>query len=417
MVARSQVPSLTRRRLLATAAAGAVAVTVRGGPAAAGRPGGTLGDGERLYDVVVDYSRWRHHRTGTGLGTATTRFFQHELRKRGADADRWPYAVDLFDWSAHVRVGRTSIPTLPLYYEAVGQARSDSPFIRSVTLPNAATVTELQGAIDAAAAAGASVAVIPTFGFFPAIPGVAHLPFGPYGALIGVNVEPHGPRSGVHTLLVSGEHADRVAAGPTRASVRSRIVAGSAELVTAWFHQPVPDPVIVTTPLTGWFTCAGERGTGIAIALDLAAELAASGEPVFVLGTTSHEFENFGIAQYLAANSLTPRAVIHIGASAAAGVRNDNGGLDLAPLRLWNSTVPTDALSTAMAGGGWLRIPQFLGEGTMWAAALPSGTPLLSISGSFPLFHTPQDTPAAATDPQLLATAYQALRSAADVLL
>jgi hypothetical protein len=48
---------------------------------------------------------------------------------------------------------------------------------------------------------------------------------------------------------------------------------------------------------------------------------------------------------------------------------------------------------------------------------LPSTTPLLSFAGSFPLFHTPQDTPVAATSPALLQTVFVSVRDALKALL
>ena len=57
------------------------------------------------------------------------------------------------------------------------------------------------------------------------------------------------------------------------------------------------------------------------------------------------------------------------------------------------------------------------GEAKAWAKHLPAATPLLSFAGSFPLFHTPQDTPEAATTPALLQAAYTAVRDAVRAVL
>lgn len=413
--------ALDRRRFLQLAAASGVLASVNAPlRAAAAAPGGTLGSGDRLYDVVVQYGRWQHHRTGTGLGQATTRFFENELRQRGARTARESFPIDLYTWNAHVHVNGKPIQTLPVYHEAVGSASTDAPFVRSVTLPFAITVTPLNAAIVAAADAGAEIAVIPTFGRFPAIPGVGapFLPYGPYADLIGVNVHPDGPRSGVHTLLVSGEHAQALVTGPVSASINAAIAPGVAENVTGWFGPTVEDPFVITTPLSGWFNCAGERATGIAIALDLAADLAREGLPVFVLGTNGHEYENHGVEHYLHAHTLTPRAVFHIGASAAAAWPHpESGELVLAPTRIWKSTVSSDALDDAMADGSFGPWPTWIGEAPVWLDAIPSGTPLLSTSGATPLFHTPDDVPANATSPGLLATAYRSMRAAALALL
>lgn len=383
-------------------------------------PHKTLGSGRRLFDLVARYSRWDHHRTGTRFERATVKFFETELRRRGATTARVRYPIDLFTWKAQVKVRGRSIPTLPVFQEAVGKARTVKPFVRSVTLPNAFVKTQLHQAIAEAAESGATIAVIPTFGEFPEVPGLdtPHLPYGPYPELFGVNVPADGPRSGVHTLLVSGKYADAIANGPVTATASSVIRPSSAENVVAWFGRRVKDPFIITTPLTGWFQCAGERGTGIAIALDLAADLAREGQPVLVVGTTGHEFEDYGVRQYLRKRKLTPRAVFHIGASAAAGVRDPaTRKLTLAPVRTWKSTVDSDELTNGMGRGSFLAYPEWLGESTAWLEAIPEGTPLLSTSGSFPLFHTPSDRAHAATSPQLLATAYASMRAGALALL
>ena len=71
-------------------------------------------------------------------------------------------------------------------------------------------------------------------------------------------------------------------------------------------------PVVVTTPLSGWFGCAGERGTGIAIALELAKRLASS-YPVTVVGATGHELEYYGAKRHLETMAVQPAAVVHVG--------------------------------------------------------------------------------------------------------
>ncbi|TNM50788.1 hypothetical protein FHP29_00280 [Nocardioides albidus] len=387
--------------------------------AAAARPE-ALGSGQRLYDVVQRYSRWPHHRTGTGLGQATTRFFENQLRLRGARTARSSYPIDLYTWDARVSVDGRPIQTLPVYHEAVGTASTTTPFIRSVTLPFASTVTPLQTAINAAAAAGAEIAVVPTFGRFPAANGIGapFLPYGPYADLIGVNMHPDGPRSGVHTLLVSGEHAAALASGSVSASVSASITPGLAENVLGWFGPDAPDPFIITTPLSGWFNCAGERGTGIAIALDLAADLGREGVPVFVLGTTGHEYENHGVEHFLDDHALSPRAVFHIGASAAAGwTHPQTGELVLSPTRIWKSSVSSAALDSAMQQGSFSAWPDWVGEAPRWLAEIGASPPLLSTSGATTLFHTPHDVPERATSPALLETAYRSMRAGALALL
>jgi hypothetical protein len=81
--------------------------------------------------------------------------------------------------------------------------------------------------------------------------------------------------------------------------------------------------LVISTPRSGWFTCAAERGSGLAVWLSLARWLAASDHPLNVelLATSGHEYEYLGGEHYLAEAAPPPASTklwVHIGASAAA---------------------------------------------------------------------------------------------------
>lgn len=401
--------SATRRRVLA--AAGCTALMA--GATSSGRAQPTPGLGGRLYKAVADYSRWPHHRTGTDEGKATVDWFEAELRARGAVTSRWAYAYERYDWRASVTADGRPIEAMPLYYEGVGEFATDAPFVRPVSLANNYDKSDLEQALAEAKGSGRRLSVFLTFGKFGAA--------APRPALIAVNVDPDKPASGVPTLLVSGVHLDAMAGGAVSAAISARRVTDRAENVIGRLGSGDGAPLVITTPLTGWFTCAGERGTGIAVALELASQLAPR-TPVVVIGTTGHEFENFGIRRQLDAGlGFTPRAVIHIGASLAAGwFPPGSASLQLFPGRLASANRPLDAgssLVAALKAGAFQPVPRFFGEAQDWAKHVPATAPLLSFAGSFPLFHTPQDTPEAATAPALLDQVFGAVRAAAEAVL
>jgi hypothetical protein len=155
------------------------------------------------------------------------------------------------------------------------------------------------------------------------------------------------------------------------------------------------------------------------VALELAQQLARE-RSVMVLGTSAHELDNFGIrAQLTAGLDVAPAAVLHVGASVAAGAMT-GGALELSRGRLAAANRPSGAdtpLGQALARGGYQPSPRFLGEGGEWIRHPPTTTPLLSLAGFFPLFHTPQDLPAAATSPRLLAQVYAAVSDALRALI
>ena len=368
--------------------------------------------GGALFRSVEEYSRFSHHHTGTGFDRATTRWFRNELRRRGGEVAQVPFSFDRYRAIWWTQIGGHHVRSIPVFYEGVGRVSSSEPFVRRVVAQNSSSTVDLDAAIAEAQAAGAEMAVFATFGAFPMF-GVS-----PFGALIAFNREPE-LHSGLPVLLVSGELAAALEAGPVRAHLAAEIVPDHSENVIAWFGGgPVDDPFVLTTPLSGWFTAAGERGTGIAITLELAAAL---GErfPVLVLGTSGHELENFGVGRFLEEVGVgSARAVMHVGASVAAGVPGPTGDLELAPLRLATSRVDftSSGIGPALQAAGFILFNIFLGEGQIWNAVLPPGVPLLSLAGSFPLFHTPEDLPQLATSPALLESVYVALEQAAILL-
>ncbi len=400
-----------RRTLLAAAGAGGLMATSNRGTVA--QPGPTIG--AALYQLVSGYSQWPHHRTGTSEGRATVDWFEAQLQERGATTSRWSYAYERYDWRASVTADGQPIDALPLYYEGVGELATDAPFVRPVTLPNNFDKSDLEQALAEAKGSDLRLSVFLTFGRFGNLP--------PRPALIGINVDPDKATSGLPTLLVSGVHLDAMASGTVTAAISATRVPDRAENVVGRFGAGGGAPLVITTPLTGWFTCAGERGTGIAVTLELARSLAQE-MPVVVLATTGHELENYGIRQQLKAGlGFAPRAVIHIGASLAAGwfpPPASAGVLQLFPGRLASANRPLDGdspLTSALKAGAFQPVPRFFGEAQEWVKHLPQATPLLSFAGSFPLFHTPQDTPVAATSPALLQTVFASVRDAVKALL
>ncbi|MCK5910583.1 MAG: hypothetical protein KAG62_11595 [Caulobacter sp.] len=94
--------------------------------------------------------------------------------------------------------------------------------------------------------------------------------------------------------------------------------------------------LVVSTPRSGWFTCAGERGPGVAVWMMLADWASRSKLPVdlaFVCNS-GHEYENLGAQHLLDAAAPPPdrtRLWLHLGANVAARDWHELGGR-LAPL-------------------------------------------------------------------------------------
>jgi hypothetical protein len=370
--------------------------------------------GERLFKVVRDYSGMGNHRVGTPVDAATNSWFAEQLQAMGAEVELQPIKFDRFDGTTEVTIDGETIPSMPLYYEAVGEARSDAPHLAALKAttgdgPSQAFLDE----IAKAKAAGAAIAVIATEGAG--------------GELSTPNCYPK-LGSGMPTALVPGRFAEALAKGKVTARFSGSIVPGESNNVVARFGDPDDAPLVIATPLSGWFTCAAERGTGIAVALALAEEFGRN-RPVLVVGSPGHEIlHHIGLEEYLKSNQVAASLILHLGANVAVGLKDPaTGRVNLAP-GLSNPKEIPEAGRTVFVRMDEVRFskiepelasadlpavlnpPSWNGEGALWANASPAS--LMSFTGIHPLFHTSGDVPENTTSPEALATVYQAVARA-----
>jgi hypothetical protein len=231
------------------------------------------------------------------------------------------------------------------------------------------------------------------------------------GRLVAINrpvAEPPGPLA----VLIAGADLERCERGRVMVTADAHVEPGeSATVVASRGLEGGREPALVlTTPLTGWFRCAGERGTGIALLLELLATMP-DDVPVAVIGTTGHELGYLGLREHLARRADAPGFVVHLGAGLAAGDGRELGGLRVALVDRV-ATRLVEALGEALAPAAlpvveWdPSLPTDAGEGGVWRAR---GGPVLSLVGWFDRFHTPDDLPGAVTSPALLGVVAEAL--------
>ena len=123
----------------------------------------------------------------------------------------------------------------------------------------------------------------------------------PSGGLAVPNRTPAPPGSGLPGLLVAGALAEKLRMASIRARIAARIIEGrTSNVIGRVGAGPDSDRILLTTPLSGWFRCGGERGTGIAVMLAVVEQLAAEGVPLLVTG-------NSGVIRALAADRTLRR--------------------------------------------------------------------------------------------------------------
>jgi hypothetical protein len=354
--------------------------------------------GERMYACVEEYAALGDHRTASRVDEATRAWFGVELERRGARVDSFVYEFDDYVATASVTVGGRVIDALPVSYSGVGAVDTTEPLVVSVDT-GAGFSSEVDGALDAARGRCEALIVVTE---------------GAGGRLVALNrppVEPAGP----FAVLVGGRDRSALEEGPRRVVGEARCARAVSATVTGAFGDATKKPLVVTTPLSGWFGCAGERGTGIAITLEVAAAVAVD-SPVLVVGTTGHEIGFLGLHDHLARGVTSARAVLHVGAGAAAGDGRRLGaprlvlvdGVDERGADRLARTLEPAEFQLLRLDGEWPT------EGQAWRAL---GVPVASIVGGFDRFHTADDVAHAVTSPALLDRVAGAVLDAARALL
>ena len=215
----------------------------------------------KLYGLVQEYSDLGFHRTGTPVDLATIEWFERQLLIIGARVEMAPYQFRRYaaEWS--LTADGRDLDSLPLFYESVGSLVSSSPYVGAVDVSDLSTVAHnIEKQLDVARRSGSDAAVLSTIGR--------------EGLLVVPNRAPV-PGSGFPAILAAGSSLEELKQGSVSVSFSARIEdSDSANVVGYLGEGDFSRPVVVTTPISGWFHCAGERGTGIAIALELAKSLA-----------------------------------------------------------------------------------------------------------------------------------------------
>lgn len=297
----------------------------------------------RIARALEQYDAQGWHRTGTPVDAASAAWFVETVREIGAAAALEEFAIDRVDpLVATVETQGRRIVGLPIFDAldlpdgtvrgALGPVGSGSP-IGVIVLRSPAPDADFD-ALRREAGHRALVAV--TVG--PA-PGLQARNAGAFADPFGVPVLQVGSEHESFLLAAAETGADATLSISTR-----RVPAQSANVVAhVAGRDPSLAPVVVSTPRTGWWNCAGERGGGIACWLELlrsAQEEPHQRDAIFVT-FGGHELDFLGVQAFLErrpAMATDAHVWVHFGANigavegAAIRVAASNAG-DLAQAR------------------------------------------------------------------------------------
>jgi hypothetical protein len=151
---------------------------------------------------------------------------------------------------------------------------------------------------------------------------------GPTGKIIALNADGRAPMFGGPVALLAPENAGPFLAAAMSRTPATMIVRGTGGRRPAFnfvgrIDRGKPRWLVVSTPRSGWYVCAGERGPGIAAWLWLArwASQAVQGYNLAFVCNTAHEYEYLGASEAL--KTFTPKPAdthfwLHLGANVAA---------------------------------------------------------------------------------------------------
>lgn len=358
-------------------------------------------NGATLFQLVETYARFGHHRTGALTEQRVTLWLTQELHARQAVLSEEP-----FEYTHYQSTVSDSATGMPLDAELLaycwsGECEVSRPLVASLDAQSSEEeiLERIESLHSKAQRENYDSVLVSTES--------------QAGGLCGIN-RAFEPRFKIPVILISPSDLDKL----QNSSLTLRCSASidtrpSSNLRARFSHRSTDTPMVVTTPLTGWFHCAGERGTGLALAMEVAAMLSTTG-PVDLLLARGHELGYIGGYNMKANNRYSPRFVLHLGSCIA----NINGQLDcryhapaLIKERLHQALEPLSHMPLKQQEPN--DADQWFGEAKCWAS---DEYPMLSIAGTSPLFHTQADLPYAATSPELLEKALGAITNATTVM-
>ncbi|HYD45500.1 MAG TPA: M28 family peptidase [Phenylobacterium sp.] len=319
---------MSRRGLLA--GAGVAAATPAGAAGAASAEPAV--DADWLERVLQRFADFGVKAAGGPGDQASGEWLEQELAGYGYRCERQGFEVPYAEMrTATLSVGDRRAEVFPqAIVRTTGPGgvtgplkRSDTPgglegAIALVVLPSRRWVSTAEPAVARALAdvlgRGAAAAMIVTSG--------------PTGEVIGLNVSASAPGFPRPVVLLAPKDAEPFLAASRAGEAATLIVDGTAGRRGAYnliarIDRGAGKTLIVSTPRSGWFTCAAERGSGVAVWLWVARWLAAAKPSVNLefVATSGHEYIYLGGEEYLAHKAPKPRDAhmwVHIGASAAA---------------------------------------------------------------------------------------------------
>jgi hypothetical protein len=379
--------------------------------------------GATLYADVTHYAAFGVHRFGTDADRNTTDWIAAELSKAGLTTEFQTFSLGkqyTLDQGS-VTLGGETIDALPFWWPPenaasltvtaslastdTGDAGSRIVWLKLPNDRSAYLAKTHRDAIKAAAARSPRAIIV-------AIDN-------PGDDIYAYNVAQDDPPWPVPVVIVAAkqramlENAEHSGA-PVTIDIKGRYAFNvEGRNVVARLDRGAEKTIVVSTPTTGWFTCACERGSGIAGFLAMARIFAAAKPDVNLVfvATAGHEIGHGGMEVFLHRQPPPPDktlAWIHFGASIACYEwQTSEAG--------WTTTKAVDPRRAMISSRSAAALTQDAFAGQPFVRVIADGPPpgelrdiyaagytnFFGIAAGHRFFHNPADTPAT-TGPEAL---------------
>ena len=372
--------------------------------AAYGRTAAAVAD-ERIRRIIEAYERQGIHRTATDVDRESAEWLAREVRDAGLTPALESFSIDRIDIvDVSVTANGRRLDGVPLFDGAFTDAAGVSGRLGSIggegdiVLTQAAPNTAASGPLGDARRANRHRAIIcVTRGGRP--------------GLCPSNADSFLHPSGPPVVQVSSEEGaflEDCARQGTAVRVVARVTRTAADAFNVVATRAGADraapPLVIMTPRSGWWTCASERGGGIAGWLELMRGLAGvrTARDVLFVASSGHELGHLGVNAFIDRRpGIVPQSAgwIHFGAN--VGAAQDPGNTIQSSDDAFESR-----MADAMIAAG-LRVDRRVPRGTVpngeAEAVHRGGGRYMSVIGRNALFHNPADRGPDAVDAPVVA--------------
>jgi hypothetical protein len=394
--------------------------------------------GTSLYEDIITYYNLGEHRTATEGDLKTSQWLLEQLRRAGLKATLQSFSLrQFFVHQTRLTIGYRNIRAFPLWFP---RSTGSAPIVGTLApLDKSAEQGSLRGKIalvrfssdsGAAVVEGSIHSKLIRAAANTGASSVIAITESPTKEIIALN-SPAGSEPWPVPVVLAGQRDELALEAAMKSGVRITLAIEGDDVRETKAKNVIArvdrgkDLIIISTPQSGWFRCAAERGPGIALFLGLArwANRRTAGSSFLFVSTSGHEIGGLGMQAFLKDLAPTPDRVlcwIHLGAGIAsyAWEQTQSGlrRLQEADSKRLLMTTPglVPLLTTTFAGQPGLT-PAVGRAGGEFEFILKGGYRGFGIAAAHRFHHTPADSPEM-TGPEIIEPVGRALVNTLEML-